>query len=57
MILVLDFVQCGQKKKENVLKLIEAIHSELFDTFAFDFEENYDKLIKKFCHMLLFSVC
>ena len=24
---------------------------------AFDFEEIYDKLIKKFCHMSLFSVC
>ena len=57
MILVLDFVQCGQKKKENVLKLIEAIHSELFDTFAFDFEENYDKLIKKSRCLSLFSVC
>ena len=46
-----------KKIEENVFKLIEAIHSELFDTFAFDFEENYDKLIKKFRHMLLFSVC
>ena len=24
---------------------------------VFDFEENYDNLIKKFCHMSLFSVC
>ena len=47
----------AKKFEENVFKLIEAIHSELFDTFAFDFEENYDKLIKKFRHMLLFSVC
>ena len=38
-------------------KLIEAIRSELFDTFAFAFEGNYDKLIKKFCHMSLFPVC
>ena len=59
MILVLDFVQChfGQKKiEENVFKLIEAIHSELFYIYAFDFEGNYEKLIKKFCHMSLFSV-
>ena len=54
MISVLDFLQClfGQKKiEENVFKLIEAIYSQLCDTFAFDFEENYDELIKKFCHM------
>ena len=37
--------------------MIEAIHSELFDTFAFDFEENYDKLIKKSRRLSLFSVC
>ena len=46
-----------KKNEENVLKLIEAIHSELFDTFAFDFEENYDKLIKKSRRLSLFSVC
>ena len=37
--------------------MIEAIRSELFDTFTFAFEGNYDKLIKKFCHMSLFPVC
>ena len=46
-----------KKIEENVLKLIEAIHSELFDTFAFDFEGNYDKLINKSRRLLLFSVC
>ena len=45
------------KVEENVFKLIGAIRSELFHTFAFDFEGNYDKLIKKFLHMSLFSVC
>ena len=45
------------KVEENIFKLIGAIHSELFHTFAFDFEGNYDKLIKKFLHMSLFSVC
>ena len=37
--------------------MIQAIHNETFDTVSFDFEENYDKLIKRFCHMSLFSVC
>ena len=46
-----------KKIEEKVFKLIEAIHSELFDTFAFDFEENYEKLIKKFRHKSLFLVC
>ena len=43
--------------EKNVFRLVEAIHSELFDSYAFDFEGNYDKLIKKFFHMSLFSVC
>ena len=43
--------------EKNVFRLVEAIHSELFDGYAFDFEGNYDKLIKKFHHMSLFSVC
>ena len=34
--------------KRNVSELIDDIHGELFDTFAFDFEKNYDNLIKKF---------
>ena len=37
--------------------MVQAIHSELFDTYAFDFEGNYDKLIKRFGQMYLFSVC
>ena len=45
-----------KKIEENVFKLIEAIHSELFYIYAFDFEGNYEKLIKNFCHMSLFSV-
>ena len=48
----------GKNKIEgNVYKLIEAISNEFFYTYAFDFEGNYDRLIKKFCHMSLFSVC
>ena len=43
--------------EKNVFRLVEAIHSELFDSYAFDFEGNYDKLIKKFRHMYFFSVC
>ena len=43
--------------EKTVLRLVEAIHSELFDSYAFDFEGYYDKLIKKFRHMSLFSVC
>ena len=45
-----------KKFEENVFKLIEAIRSELFYTYAFDFEGNFDKLIKKFGYMSLFSV-
>ena len=48
----------GKNKIEgNDYKLIEAISNEFFYTYAFDFEGNYDRLIKKFCHMSLFSVC
>ena len=43
--------------EKNVFRLVEAIPSELFDSYAFHFEGNYDKLMKKFCHMSLFSVC
>ena len=46
-----------KKFEEIVFKLIEAIHSKLFYTYAFDFEVNYDKLIKKFRHMSLSSDC
>ena len=41
----------------NVFELIQAIYNELFERKAFDFEENYDRLIKRFRHMSLFSVC
>ena len=37
--------------------MIQAINNELFESKAFDFEENYDKLIKRFRQMSLFSVC
>ena len=41
------------KIEKNVFDLIQAIHDEII----FDFEENYEQLIKKFRHMSLFSVC
>ena len=44
------------KIEKNVFKLIGAIHRELLDTSAFNFEGNYDKLIKNFRHMSWFSV-
>ena len=48
--------------QKNVFNLIRDIHNDLFFnetfyTYNFDFEENYDKLLKRFCHMSLFSVC
>ena len=45
------------KIERNVFEWIQAIHNETFDTVSFDFEENYDKLIKRFCHMSLLSIC
>ena len=36
--------------------MIQAIHNEMFEIKSFNFEENYDKLIKRFRHMSLFSV-
>ena len=45
------------KIERNVFELIQTIHNERFGTVCFDFEENYDKLIKRFRHMSLFSVC
>ena len=45
------------KIERNVFELIQEIHNETFDTVNFDFEENNDKLIKRFGHMSLFSVC
>ena len=44
------------KIERNIFELIQAIHNETFDS-SFGFEENYDKLIKRFRHMSLFSVC
>ena len=43
--------------ERNVFELNQAIHNETFDRASFDFEENYDKLIKRFCHMSLLSIC
>ena len=45
------------KIERNVFELIQAINNEMFEIKSFDFEENYDKLIKRFRHMSLFSVC
>ena len=45
------------KIERNVFELIQAINNDLFESKAFDFEESCDKLIKKFCHMSLLSVC
>ena len=44
----------ASKIERNVFELIQEIHNEIE---SFDFEENYDKLIKRFRHMSLFSVC
>ena len=45
------------KIERNVFELIQAINNELFESKTFDVEENYNKLIKRFRHMSLFSVC
>ena len=45
------------KIERNVFELIQAINNDLFESKTFDFEENYDQLIKKFRHMSLFSFC
>ena len=37
--------------------MIQAINNDLSESKVFYFEENYDKLIKKFGYMSLFSVC
>ena len=46
-----------RKIERNVYELTQAIHIDTFATASFNFKENYDKLIKKFRHMSLFSVC
>ena len=48
--------------QKNVFNSIQYIHNdtffcETFYTYNFDFEENYEKLLKRFCYMSLFSVC
>ena len=48
--------------QKNVFNLIQDIHNdtffcETFYTYNFYFEENYEKLLKRFRHMSLFSVC
>ena len=45
------------KMERNVFELIQAINNEMFEIKSFDLEEIYDKLIKRFRHMSLFSVC
>ena len=47
----------ANKIERNLYELIQAVNNDLFESKAFDFEENYDKLIKKFCRISLFSVC
>ena len=47
----------ANKIERNVYELIQAVNNDLFESKAFDFEENYDKLIKKFWRISLFSVC
>ena len=47
--------------QKNLFNSIQDIHNdtffnEMFYTYNFDFEQNYEKLLKKFCHMSLFSV-
>ena len=44
----------ANKTKENVFGLTQSTHN-IYVTF--DLEEYYDKLLEKFCHMSLFSVC
>ena len=48
--------------QKNVFNLIQDIYNdtffnETFYTYNFDFEESYEKLLKRFRHMSLFSVC
>ena len=48
--------------QKHLFYLIQDIHNdtffnETFYTYNFDFEQNYEKLLKKFRHMSLFSVC
>ena len=47
--------------QKTLFDLIQDIHNDTFSnetfyTYNFDFEQNYEKLLKKFCHMSLFSV-
>ena len=42
------------KIKKNAFDLLNRVHNEIK---VFDFEENYFKLIKKFRHLSLLSVC
>ena len=44
----------ASKIERNLLELSQEIHNEIE---SFDFDENYDKLIKIFRHMSFFSVC
>ena len=47
--------------QKDLFNLIQHIHkdtlfNETFHTYNFDFEQNYENLLKKFRHMSLFSV-
>ena len=44
------------KVEENLSGVIENIYNDLSDTFAFDFECDYDNLFKEFRHLSLLSV-
>ena len=46
--------------QKNLFNLFQHIHNdtffnETFYTYNFDFKENYENLLKKFCHMSLFQ--
>ena len=48
--------------QKNVFNLIQDVHNntffcETFYTYNFNFEENYETLLKRFRHKSLFSVC
>ena len=47
----------ASKIERHVFELIQSIHNETLGIVSFNFEENYNKLIQKFCHMSLLSVC
>ena len=56
---VQNWANAIQKKLFNLIQDIhnDTFFNEMFYTYNFDFEQNYEKLLKKFRHMSLFSVC